>query len=223
LAIGERWKKIDLNACAKTPDGRMKVARDGNSFTSDSADRGYSSYEILNRAGDRYVLELAWSGGGTGVFQSLLVVRKSGATVTLIKHIAGGDRCNGGLSDIQIVGNKVRYASNLTPYDMAELGGPSKLKAYEDLSASAGSCVATEEREYDLATGQNARVSVTLTGGDRVSKSLLLEDQAGWTEKYKYDHCFNNFYNSYVRRKQLVLKAAAVGGFSEGFKAACVK
>jgi hypothetical protein len=172
------------------------------------------------------VLYQSWSGGGSGHFTALLAVRKAGPRLIVQKTITGGDRCNGGIADYSFQSGMLRYSFYITPFDMIALAGPSKLQAYKDLSASASSCVATQDWEYDPATGQNHAVSVTLTGAhfqDVHAKERLIADQPGWTEKYRYEHCFNGFYNSYVRRGQLVLTPEEISGFVKGFKAACVK
>lgn len=225
---------VDLGQCAKRAEGGLKpVKHDGRVFSAensgdDEEPGGYAEYQVLANRGPEFLIRTTWNGGGTGIFDSLQVVRLNGAKLAVVKQLMSGDRCNGGLFDHGLAGNIVRYSVNLTPYDLIALGGDTKLEAYSDLSASAQSCVAKEDQQYDLDTGKTQQISVTLTGAwfarsPAENASKLLEDEAGWTENYKYDHCFNAYYNTYVKSGRLVLKPAEVKAFADGFRAACVK
>lgn len=62
-----------------------------------------------------------WSGGGTGHFTSIDVVEKSGNTLKLIDSITGGDRCNGGISDVVFKDGILTYKKNVTPWALYTL------------------------------------------------------------------------------------------------------
>ncbi len=228
---GGKPQPVDLAACTRTMRGKSKVTRDDRAFETEEPVEGgigqteFDSYEVLSQSGSRFVISTEWSGGGTGRFTDLMVVRKTGSALSVEKFLSqGGDRCNGGLDGVDMRGGTLRWSVNITPYDLVGLGGLKSLKAYEDLETSATSCVATQSFEYDLDTGAVRFSSVTLQpnygAGD---KAGLLKDQAGWTERYTYQHCFNLFYNGYVSRGHIKLSPSETKAFANGFVRACLK
>lgn len=65
-----------------------------------------------------HLIYTEWSGGGTGRFSSIDVVEKSGDTLRLVDSIAGGDRCTGGLSDVEYKNGILTYKQHVTPLDL---------------------------------------------------------------------------------------------------------
>ncbi len=201
-----------------TRPGRM--TRNGASVSVQTPDPGailrqpYDSYEVLGRSGERFVVAAQWNGGGTGRFDNLMIVRREGNRLTLEKSLLkGGDRCNGGLSNVSVRDGVLRWSENNTPYDLVARGGIRKL-ADKDLESSANSCVATRNMAYHLDGGTTRLMSVSLLSG--------IADRAGWTERYTYQHCFNAYYNGYIARGRAKLADADIAQFAKGFSETCL-
>lgn len=221
----ESPNSIALASCTKP--GAVK--RDKDWFTVEEPDAGamstpYDSYSVLGRDGARFALAAEWSGGGTGDFDSLLILRREGdRLVAEPGPQAGGDRCNGGISGAKVQGSTLAWSENLTPYDLVVQGGIKSLTAYTDLEASASSCVGTRNLEYDPDKKTTRLVSVTLEAGAAMGEGGKIADRPGWTEQYTYQHCFNDYYNGYVARGKTLLSPAETAAFAKGFAGTCLK
>jgi len=60
------------------------------------------------------------SGGGSGIFTSVIGVRADDNHLQKTLDIAGGDRCGGGIRDAHMDGNTLVIEQNLTPYMLAQ-------------------------------------------------------------------------------------------------------
>ena len=57
------------------------------------------------------------NGGGTGIFYSLMGVRREGNLLQKTLEIRGGDRCSGGIERVQVLeGQRILVARNITTY-----------------------------------------------------------------------------------------------------------
>jgi hypothetical protein len=181
----------------------------------------------LANSGAHFVLTTEWSGGGSGRFSDLTILRKVGDSLSMEKSLAGGDRCNGGLFDAHVANGVLHWSENITSTDMITKSGVALAGSAWPLEYGAQSCVGTLDWESDLKSGGVRLVSETLTlayfGGTREASTGLIEDQPGWTEQYNAQHCFNQYYNSYVSRKMTHLSVAGMKTFATGFAQLCMK
>ncbi len=189
----------------------------------DGAPAGYAQYAVVAAKGRQFLLNAAINTGGTGIFDVVLLARKAGRHLFVRRMIRGGDRCNGGIVDVQIQGDLVRYSVQITPRDVIALTGPLSTDLEKGLEASALNCVATMDMEYHLATGTTRFVALTLTGDLLANDpSARLADREGWTERFAYQHCFNAVYNSFVDAGRTGFAADEAYQFAQGFTARCV-
>ena len=221
--------QVELARCSRP--GNVKI--DQNYVSVEMPDHDtilrtpFASYEVVARNGTNYILSTLSSGGGSGSFSTLLEVHRDRDALVLEHFFTEiGDRCNGGLAGAIMTGNHLRWSVNITSSDTIELGGV-KLPTGDSLEYGAQACVATADSELDLATGWKSRlVSETLTlryfGGTSEARTGVLRDTPGWTERFKYQHCFNEYYNGFVKRGQTLLDPLAIKEFAQGFKRACV-
>ena len=138
-----------------------------------------------------------------------------------VRTIAGGDRCNGGLAWVEVGRDGIAYSVNATPPDViaaSKEGAALKLKPYSDLEASAASCVALLEYA-DTMSGPELKAAEL---GQAVALGPALDDRRGWTEKYRYQACFNALVRSYLQSGKPRLDAAALEQFAKDFKQRCV-
>lgn len=173
---------------------------------------GYFYYRYLGRADGLDILYMESSGGGSGEFTSLVGITRNGQTLQSKRDYAGGDRCNGGLSDVSLANGRLSFDQAITPYDLIALAKLSvKLEAYRDLEASASSCIG-----FNHVTDSGARwTGVTLT-------EKTWADQRGWTDQYRHQACFNELYRETVAQGHTELDHNAVMAFANNFIKRCV-
>jgi len=183
----------------------------------ESGRTSFFAYKFLANVQDRFLLLIKYSGGGTGTFDNILVIKKTQDQLFLLETLGEGDRCNGGISGEEMVGNDFYYSRNLTPIDIIRLATETKidLTAYEDLEASAISCFGLADYKYNLADDKNELMSVSLDGEKR--------DEEGWTERYQAQSCFTKIYNSYLKAKKTELSLKDLNEFAKKFSDECLK
>jgi hypothetical protein len=179
----------------------------------DDPQGGYFYYKYLGLADGLDILFMQSSGGGTGQFTSLVGILRNGQTLVHKKDYAGGDRCNGGVSNAALANGRLTFDQAVTPYDLIVLGDPGvKLQAYKDLEASASSCIA----DSHMTNGSEHWTGVTLT-------ERGLKDEQGWTEQYRYQSCFNTLYRETVAQGRAELDRNGVKAFAMNFIKRCVR
>jgi hypothetical protein len=177
----------------------------------------FFEYNFLANVQDRFLLLIQYNGGGTGYFDNILVIKKTGTQLFLLKTLGEGDRCNGGISGEGMDGNDFHYSRNLTPIDIIRLATEVKIDvaAYEDLEASAISCFGLAHYKYNFADDKIELMSVSLAEEK--------EDEKEWTDRYQAQSCFNKIYNSYVKAKKTELSLKDLNEFAKKFRDECLK
>lgn len=180
----------------------------------------FSSYRVLGRKGNRFLVATTTSGGGTGIFYSLFWVLLDDSTLKMAGSIAGGDRCSGGLDDFHVRENVVEFSQHLTPEDVLRLAhAPSPEDSVE---YSAISCFARAHFVYDVADEKLSLESVTLRyelGAQ--DQSGKVQDREGWTGLFSAQSCFNKLFNDYIGQKRSALDAALLAQFGRDFNSRC--
>ena len=112
---------------------------------------GYSYYKYFNAGKDLYWLYTINSGGGTGSFTAIHLVKRTTPTNLEVKTLFSGDRCNGGVQDVTEANNQLTFSVNLTVYDLVALSKKysSAIRPYDDLAACAVCCIAKAFFEVD--------------------------------------------------------------------------
>jgi len=182
--------------------------------------RPFSSYRVLGRKGDRFLIATETSGGGTGIFDSLLWVRLDESAVRMAGSIAGGDRCSGGLDGFTILGGVVEFSEHLTPEDVLALAA---VRVEQDsVEYSAMSCFARAHYIYDAAAETLALKSVTLRyelgTPDRDGRA---EDREGWTGLFPAQSCFNKVFNEHIEQERATLDRTLLQQFGKEFISRC--
>lgn len=208
--LGDVGKTLNLAHCG---DPSVKPKTNAGMIGYDDPQGGYFYYRYLGQADGLDILFLQSSGGGSGHFTSLVGITRNGQTLTPKRYYAGGDRCNGGLSNASVAKGHLTFDQAVTPYDLVALGDPgTKFEAYKDLEASASSCVA----ESHMTNGSEHWTGVTLT------EQNLTDDQ-GWTNQYRYQACFNALYRETVAQGHTELNRDGVKAFAAAFSKRCVR
>jgi hypothetical protein len=205
--------EVALSSCVK--NSKKTSVRDGYYTTEDDNNpkqTEFTSYAVIGKKGDNYLIVVATSTGGSGLFTDALWVKMKDGTLTLLKSLAGGDRCNGGVEKVA----DWKYSINLTPSEMMTYGSgaPLKIDAYRDLDASASSCVAKAMYRFDPVNEKAELINVQLG-----SEPLAMED---WLKELRFQFCFNNLYNTYIARGQITLNETEMDHFKNQFENFCI-
>jgi len=215
---------LDITACASRTEEVHEQSGRLRSYPppmDEFENGGLDEYVVLGRYGDGIVVQYVFNGGGTGNFSGVMILALHGTRLTRLARLegAGGDRCNGGLTRAEVVREgdavAIEYTMNLTPPDVLELSAAGRalgMRAYDDLEASALSCVGTATYRY--------------VDGDATLVGVLLDeapivDQEGWTEDYPRQSCFNALANERIREGSRQLGPAELEAFAEAFGARC--
>lgn len=216
---------IDLKSCtaAAKKDYFRPTVKDGE-INADGRDKEqmhpvFSSYRVLATRGTAFLIQTQMSGGGTGIFDGIEIVERQGDSLRLKKFITGGDRCVGGVNSAAVKGDKLAYSSNLTAYYVIAEPTETLKGAYENLDSGAINCVATNDMEFDLTTGKERRLTLTLTG-DWYTNGGKAEPLEAGPDK-DVNACFDRLYNSYLLKQQTRLDAPALAAFRKTFFATC--
>ncbi len=180
----EQQTVIAMKTCST--EGRVEQVGKRVTWRSspDERDSYEVSYEPVGQLGAGWVVSWSWSGGGSGVFTGLSLVRVEKGRLLLARTWATGDRCNGGLVSAAVTGASVQYSVRATPADLVGAtarGKALRLQAATDLEASATSCVGTLEFRDTRLTG--ATLDAT-------------EDTEGWTERFRLQSCYNRVHRA---------------------------
>ena len=180
----------------------------------DGSFEGYSYYKFFAAKNNTYWIYSINNGGGTGSFTDISLVRRKDAnTLAILKDIATGDRCNGGIDEASAKNHVLTFTVNLTSYDLIQLADKklSGIKAYDDLAACATCCSA--KAVYTIQAGHSEpTLKHVEIGGTKA------ED---FSEQGKYAACFNNLLAAASKNKQMNQKD--INAFAEKFKQTCVQ
>jgi hypothetical protein len=165
-----------------------------------------------------YVLSIAFNAGEPADVNNILLIRKSGAWLGLIRSWEEGSACDGGILTPRMDGDNFLYSRELTPGGLLELaaGPPLELNPHEDLEATNESCFAAANFVYNLTQDREDLVSVRLYDEPAV-------DEKGRTERFRFQSCFNRIFNDYLERGKTALTPAEVDEFAARFRDECMK
>jgi hypothetical protein len=224
--LGATDNKINLKNCGITQAGytitgdNLPLTKDGfygfnykNPQSSSSAS-GFSYYKVLDAGNHYYWIYTANNSGGSGDFTGIyLFFRNNEDTATLTK-IAGGDRCNGGISHIEQTNYDLEYSVNMTPFDFLTMANYNhfNLKPYEDLAGCATCCAA--KVHYIIDRDLQPRFQ-------RVELDKNINAEALSTQG-KQQACFNKLYGNFQRIGLTDLNEKGLHRFADEFHYLCL-
>lgn len=179
--------------------------------------QSYSYYKAFPLQNDTYLIYSVYSGGGSGSFSALHIVKRTGDDLK-INTLTVGDRCNGGIENVKLKNKIFSYDVNITPFDFLTIANdnPHQLQAYDALAACAACCAGTAsyERPQDFANGEEKLISAHLNSSP--------EDITGMSQG-TYQACFNQIYIQYKKSGKDVLNSQELKKFTQLFNQQCVK
>ena len=204
---------IQLSTCGKTKEPVEHKAED---FSWTSKEPGglrpeFASYRVLGQQGGEWVLSWEWGGGGTGIFSGVSLFHLERGALRLVRTVATGDRCNGGLSNSKLEKNVLQYSRSATPSDVLRSvpeGASLDSINGEKLESSALSCFAT----LDYAGGVLLGAELEDPGSDR----------EGWTDRFPSQACYNALQREFLAKGQTHLDAYGLSKFALAFAQRCL-
>ena len=216
--LSETSSQVSLNDCTKRAQANIKVTGHNEHLSEqgfvgfDYAGHGYSYYKIVGSFNGLYTIYTINSGGGSGDFTSLFLVKRDKDVIELTA-LASGDRCNGGIAAVSQNGHSLHYDVQLTPYDFLAVTAqnPHKLRAYEDLAACAACCAALAH--YELNVNGPKEALLNTVGFD---PEITPPDS-----KTAYQECFDKQMNQYRQAGKTNLSVVALKKFVTTFNQNC--
>lgn len=212
---GIKKEKYTLSSVNSDLIKKGYVGFDWKDTTASYPAEGYSYYKIFPADNQQYWIYTINNGGGSGEFTAINLVKRKNADTLAIKTIIGGDRCNGGIQDVQQQNNQLKFSVNLTAFDILALTNenPHQLKAYDDLAACAVCCFGKAYYEVNSSLALKL-MYVELDTSDNFDD---LSTQG------KYQQCFNELFKQYVTQGKTKLNEAQLKQFGKEFNEKCVK
>lgn len=173
----------------------------------------------LTGGAETYVLSITFNAGEPADVDNILLIRKSGAWLGLVRAWNEGSACDGGILSQRMEGDEFFYSRELTPIGLLELAlldRPLDLNPHEDLEATSASCVAAANYVYSLTRDREDLISVRLYDEPAV-------DEKGRTDRFRRQSCFNRIINAYLAAGKTALSPQDVDAFAARFRDECLK
>ena len=199
-----------LNAINTKTDENGFIRTEYTYSADTSQTRSFNAYKPIGMLEDDIIIQFLENHGGTGFFSTLAAYTRENDTMTVKEILAAGDRCNGGLASVKTTQGAIKYAVNLTPFDIVALiDKNTTIQPYKDLEASAASCFATAHYE----NGELINVELT---------QAIPNENADWVKKYTYQKCYNALHSAYINENLLQLTPDELKTFTQKFTEICI-
>lgn len=171
----------------------------------------------VGEGAETYILSVTFDTGETGEVDNLILLRKSGSRLELLRTWEEGRACNGGILAERVEGENFFYSRELTPIGLLDLAPGVRLDvvAHEDLEATDDSCYGAANHVYNFTRDSQEMVSVRLY--DEVQA-----DEKGRTDRYRRQSCFNRVFNAFLAEGKTALKPSEIDDFARRFQAECL-
>ena len=180
-----------------------------------SSASSYFYYSYLGEHQGQQILFTQSGGGGTGHFTNVFGLKRQGDKLKRVAEYAGGDRCNGGVENAKIVGDKISVRINATPAAIIELTEAAPEAVFAALDDSAISCAGLVTLE--IATTPKSQAIAGLQLNEDYARMTRATTGAGPEQA-----CFNALFADYKARDQMALDGAQTREFAKAFRSKCV-
>lgn len=142
----------------------------------------YQAYKILGMtAPGVFAVQTREYTGGSGNFSAVALLRLADGWLSLVRVLAAGDRCNGGIAEAHTDNGVAMYSVFLAPLDIITLAGQGQgIAAYKNLESGALSCFGAAHYRGD-----------SLIAIELYPDAALNADPQS-TQQYRYQACFND-------------------------------
>lgn len=175
----------------------------------------YSYYSVVGNVNGSYIVYTLNNSGGSGQFSGIYYVKREGDNLR-VDLLTGGDRCNGGIKNVQYKDNKLTFSMNLTAYDLFDLAqnDPHHLKAYDHLSACAACCEAIANYSIEPTKSISNATLVSVDLGKEIIRPN--KDSQG-----DHQYCFDSIVADYQRQGLQILTPQQVKELVQSFNTKC--
>lgn len=202
----------------ETQEGWWIADFDADPLTGKAPFFAYAAFAApVGEGAESYILAVTFDTGESGEVDNLILLRKSGPRLELLRVWDEGRACNGGIFAPRVEGDNFFFSRELTPIGLLDLapGVRLDLVAHEDLEATDESCCGAANSIYNFTRDSQELVSVRLY--DEVQA-----DEKGRTERFRRQSCFNRVFNAFLAEGKTVLKPAEIDDFARRFQAECL-
>jgi hypothetical protein len=177
----------------------------------------FAEYRVMGPYDGGTAIEWIWSGGGTGVFSSILILKQTpDGGVDILRALYGGDRCNGGIQESTLTPDgTLETQLSITPYDYLWLGKPKGFEVHSgvDLASCAACCAGTALYIDEDFFGVNI---------EGLEESWVLQDTGGDYPQIQLA-CFKQLIQDRAAKGLTFLGPALLEAFQNEFDAKCLK
>lgn len=163
----------------------------------------------------RALVQTAFTLGGTGWFGDLVAVAQGRGRLRTETVWAGGDRCNGGIDDAEVDGDRLRVTTAVTPAGLLDLGradGGGDAAAPSAAPDCASCCIGTVTAERALDPAAPVRLTTVAVAAEDETPVLDDPDDAG-------ARCFRAALAAVAPTRPAALKRPALAALADGFDA----
>ncbi len=223
-------KTVSLNKCSIQSQTDMQVSGQDKEFlkknfygynyhSKDNENvQSYSYYKVIGKFKNSFVIYHISSGGGSGVFTSLNLIKREGDKL-IIEGLGSGDRCNSGLEDnARLQGGILSYTVNINPFDYLQIAkqNPHNLKAYDDLAACAACCQGVANFARDLRDPNQSEKFISIDLGKNI-------EEVSNNTQGKYQECFNKLLANYMKEGKYKMNVLELKSFTNEFNSQCMQ
>lgn len=174
----------------------------------------FIEYKFIGPAADGAAILVRESGGGTGLFSSLYVMKRTDDELKVVTTIAGGDRCNGGIESANVKDGQIYFTQNMTLLALYGIGTQSTPATMPDAAAELPDCAVCC---YGLGHYNGlALQKVTLP-----AELETMLGQATLTAADAPAACGDKITLDYIKAGNTTLDTAQLAAFAEKIKTAC--
>jgi len=177
------------------------------------------AYRALASLGNRFLIATETYGYGSGQFSSLFWIRLDTDRVAVVRDVATGDRCAGGMSRYTVDHSAVRFRITTPTRDIIRLSGvpvPDSVRAR--LRNGYYACDGDAIYRYDLSSQRKTLLSVTL---DTTGAHIYTLPSLGGPPREAVQICFDRLAREYVVSARQALSLTQLTAFVHTFLARC--
>lgn len=218
----ERPIPILLDACNRGMRHVGVSLGDGGFFSATGAYEGFPTwyaYRPIGRLSNgETIVEVNWSGGGTGQFSEIDAVRSTTnggeTTISARTLIGGGDRCNGGIDQATMPSaGVIEMTLRATPGDLIAAGDPAVDVTGYDLASCSICCAGTLTYRFDVTASRQTLVSAVVSEDLSADQSEPMSAQA----------CFDRLVHEGGGKLPRSFTAGELGQLAQHFRQSCAK
>ncbi len=152
-----------------------------------------NAYKIYHKKGNLYVISTIELSSGTGEFTKLKLVEIENNKIKNVKYLAGGDRAERGIYEVNVKNDVIYFSFFITVSDFMNFKNKGKKRIYDDCFECYGAYV---KCKFNILTEESEFLGIGLLG--------KIKDES---------NNFSKVYNSYIDKGKTFLKENEITEF----------